>query len=470
MSIYSELADIISSRIEKGYYSIGQRLPSLRLFSKENDVSLGTAQRAYTLLEEKGLIEPKSRSGYYVRKNTNISHCYKTVDFPQEPVEVPKWDDILDLTFPPPSSNLIQLGRGLPNIEVQTLKPLLTSLSRSWVKPDLSALYYDEIKGLYKLREQISRLLIDSETQVAPEEIIITPGCHAALSIAIRSICTTGDVVVTDSPCFHGILNSLQNIGAKVIEVSSSKNQGMSLEALELALEQWPVKAILVTPNCNNPLGYIMPEDKKKDLYLLARKFDVAIIEDDIYGDLAYKYPRPRTIKSYDIDGRVLLCSSFSKTLAPGLRVGWIVPGRYLEKASYNKYSSALFLSAAPQKAIVNFIEAGFYLTHVKRMRNLYARNLAVVKQWVELSFPEDVVISEPQGGYMLWIELPKKVSVTKLNEELINEGIQISTGRIFSVSDKYNNCIRINFGARLSPRIKNAIYRIGNSIKNQLL
>ncbi|NVJ11385.1 PLP-dependent aminotransferase family protein, partial [Myxococcus sp. AM001] len=171
---------------------------------------------------------------------------------------------------------------------------------------------YGCIYGHLGMREQISRLMLDSGCSLSPQEIIVTTGCHEALSAAIRAVCEPGDIVAVDSPSFHGVMQALKGFGMKALELPTDPITGISLEALELALEQWPIKAIQLTPTCNNPQGYIMPDANKRALLALAQRYDVAIIEDDVYGDLAYSYPRPRTIKSYDEDGRVLLCSSFS--------------------------------------------------------------------------------------------------------------------------------------------------------------
>ncbi|KAF1053922.1 MAG: HTH-type transcriptional regulator NorG [Stenotrophomonas maltophilia] len=197
---------------------------------------------------------------------------------------------------------------------------------------------YDSLQGSQPLREQITRLLLDSGCHVPPSEIVITTGCQEALSITLRAVCQPGDIVAIDSPSFHGAMQALKAHGLKALEIPTDPVQGVSLEALELAMEQWPVKVILLTPNCNNPLGYIMPDERKRALLRLAQRYDAAILEDDVYGDLAYAYPRPRTIKSFDSDDRVILTSSFSKTVAPGLRTGWVVPGRYLERILHFKY------------------------------------------------------------------------------------------------------------------------------------
>jgi DNA-binding transcriptional MocR family regulator len=236
-----------------------------------------------------------------------------------------------------------------------------------------------------------------------------------------------------------------------------------------MALEQWPIKAIQLTPNCNNPLGYNMPDERKKALLRLAQCYDIAIIEDDVYGDLAYQYPRPATIYSFDDDGRVLLCSSFSKTLAPGLRMGWIAPGRYRDRALHMKYIGTGASATHPQLAIADFIKEGYYQTHLRRIRQQYQQNLCVMTDWVIRYFPEGVRVSRPQGGFLLWVELDEKIDTQKLNRLLEPEKIQISVGSIFSASGKYRNCLRLNY-SQLDEKIHEpAIKRVGEVIHQMM-
>jgi DNA-binding transcriptional MocR family regulator len=227
-------------------------------------------------------------------------------------------------------------------------------------------------------------------------------------------------------------------------------------------LEQWPIKAIQLTPNCNNPLGYIMPESRKRSLLTLAQRFDVAIIEDDVYGELAYSYPRPRTIKSFDEDGRVLLCSSFSKTLAPGLRIGWVAPGRYLERVLHMKYISTGSTAPQPQIAIAEFLKAGHFEPHLRRMRTQYQRNRDAMIDWVTRYFPAGTRASRPQGSFMLWVELPEGFDTLKLNRALHDQGVQIAVGSIFSASGKYRNCLRMNYAAKPTAQVEEAVRKVG--------
>lgn len=233
-----------------------------------------------------------------------------------------------------------------------------------------------------------------------------------------------------------------------------------------MALEQWPVKAILLTPNCNNPLGYIMPDAHKQRLLTLAQRHDAAIIEDDVYGDIAYHYPRPRTIKSFDEDGRVLLCSSFSKTLAPGLRVGWIAPGRYLERVLHMKFIGSGATATQPQLAIAEFIRGGHYLQHLRRMRARYQQNRDRMTDLILKYFPAGTRVSQPRGGFMLWIELDEAFDTLRLNRHLEPQGVQIAVGSIFSAAGKYRNCLRINYAPKLTAEIEQAVQRVGATIQ----
>lgn len=470
MNRYDNLANVLGDRIEQGLYPAGHRLPSVRVLSNEHGVSVSTVQQAYRVLEERQLVEARPKSGYFVSLLKKRADLPAVCRNPQRPVDISQWDLVLAQINSRATPGMVALGGGTPDVTLSSLKPLGRSLARVAQRTDISALYYDTIDGSKVLRDQIARLLIDSGSNMDAENIVITTGCHEALSIAIRSVCEFGDIVAVDSPSFHGAMQTLKGFGMKALEIPTDPVTGISIEALEMALEQWPIKAIQLTPNCNNPLGYNMPDDRKKALLRLAQAYDIAIIEDDVYGDLAYQYPRPSTITSMDDDGRVLLCSSFSKTLAPGLRIGWIAPGRYRDRAIHMKYIGTGASATQPQIAIAEFIQQGHYQTHIRRVRHQYQQNLCIMTDWISQYFPEGVRISRPQGGFLLWIELDEKIDTQKLNRLLEPEKIQISVGSIFSASGKYRNCLRINY-AQLDERVhRPAVKRVGEMIHQMML
>lgn len=464
MTLYMNLAELLGTRIEQGLYRPGERLPSVRALSQEHGVSLSTVQQAYRQLEDDGLVEPRPKSGYFVPLSRDKPALPQVGRAAQRPVDVSQWDQVLELISTPAQADLVQLGRGIPDISAPTLRPLLRSLSRLSRRQSLRELSYGCLEGEILLREQVARLALDSATRLAPEDIVITTGCHEALSAALRAICQPGDIVAVDSPSFHGVMQALKGFGLKALELPTDPLTGINLEALEMALEQWPIKAIQLTPSCNNPLGYVMPEANKRALLELAQRYDLAIIEDDIYGDLAYRYPRPRSIKSFDEDGRVLLCSSFSKTLAPGLRIGWIAPGRYLQRVLHMKYMGTGMSAQLPQLALAEFIGEGLYQPHLRRMRGQYARGREQMTAWVSQAFPPGTRVSQPQGGFMLWVELVQGFDSQRLNRLLAPHGVQVAPGSIFSAAGKYRNCLRMNFATWQQAGVEAAVRRVGET------
>ncbi|PVZ84720.1 GntR family transcriptional regulator [Serratia sp. S1B] len=465
MTRYQQLADILSQHIKEGLYIAGERLPSVRVLSEEHGVSISTVQQAYRQLEERLLIEARPKSGYFVRCRSNLPSLPEVCRHAQRPVEISQWENTLEFLKMSVQENVIQLGAGSPDLSGPGLKIFSRLLSRISLHQSAEVLDYDDIYGILVLREQIARLMLDSGNHQSAENIIITSGCHGALAIALGVVCQSGDIVAVDSPSFHGAMQTLKGMGMKVIEIPTDPVVGISLEALEMALEQWPIEAIQLTPTCNNPLGYNMPDDRKKALLTLAQRYDIAIIEDDVYGALAYQYPRPPTIASFDYDGRVLLCSSFSKTVAPGLSVGWIAPGRYLEKALHMKYISAGKVPVLPQLAMAEFIKQGHYMQHLRRMRRQYQRNRDIMTGWVMKYFPPNTCLSRPQGGFMLWVELPYGFDSLRLNRCLLPQGVQITVGCISSAAGKYRNCLRLSYSEPMTREIEQAIQKVGKMV-----
>ncbi|MCH4563142.1 PLP-dependent aminotransferase family protein [Halomonas sp. EGI 63088] len=463
MKRYEAVARAIGERIEQGLYRVGDRLPSIRRLCQEFQVSVSTAQEAYRRLEEAGAVEARPRSGYFVAPRVTPSVLPRVSRPARRPLDVSQWDQVLELVGESPDQDrLLRLGRGIPDLDAATLRPLLRRLSTLHRRAGAQDLNYDSLAGSLELRRQIARLATASGCLLHPDDLLVTTGCQEALSLSLRTLAGPGDVVAVDSPSFYGTMQILKAQGLKALEIPTDPQTGISLAALELALEQWPVRAIQITPTCNNPLGYTMPETRKRALVALAQRFDVAIVEDDIYGDLAFTTPRPRTIKSFDDDGRVLLCSSFSKTLVPGLRVGWIAPGRYRDQVLHMKYVSTGASATLPQLAVAEFIAHGHYERHLREMVRQYQRQRDIMLGWVARDFPQGTGVSYPQGGFLLWLELPGEVDCVRLNARLAEERLHIAPGSLFSASGKYRHCLRLNYAAALTGAVEAAVKRVG--------
>lgn len=467
MKLYDKVANVLRENIHGGLYVAGDKLPSIRQLVAAHKVSISTVQQAYHQLEMEGLIDARPKSGYFVAYTTTASVLPVTSRPAQRPIDISQWQDVLEMLVKEDVST-IQLQHAMPNMSMPSLNPLLKKMSSLMRHQVALSLPYGNIAGALVLREQIAKLITNSGCVLHPDDLVITSGCQEALSVCLRSVTQPGDIVAIESPSFYGSMQAIKTANLKAIEIPTNAENGLSLEALELALEQWPIKAILVTPTVNNPMGYSMPESDKKRLYQLAQSYDICIIEDDIYGDISYQSPRPKTIKSFDEDGRVLLCSSFSKTIAPGIRVGWIAPGRYRDKVTHVKYVSSSMCPTLPQLAIADFIQSGGYNRHTRKVRLLYKQGRDHLIKCIKQYFPKDTRISFPQGGYVLWVELNKQYDAVKLASQCKGE-VSIAPGTLFSATGKYRHCMRLNFSEKTEAEREHGIRQLAGYIKKQI-
>lgn len=469
MKLYEQLANVLAQRIEQGYFQSGDKLPSIRSLSQEHNVSISTVQEAYRVLEERGLVIARAKSGYYAAPKVAPPPLPTMAETAHRPLQISQWEAVLHMMSKDEQAHISYLSVATPDLNSPTLKPVQTIMVELLKTVGLKGLAYDRLHGADELRTQIARLAIDSGCKLSPDEIVITTGCQEALSICLRSIASAGEVIAVDSPAFFGALQAIEANGLQAMEIPVHPETGMSLEALQLALEQWPIKAILVTPTFNNPVGYTMPDSHKEKMLQMAVKYDIPIIEDDIYGDLSYSYPRPRSIKSFDTDGRVLLCSSASKTMAPGLRVGWVAPGQYLRQVMHMKYVSSMSSTTLTQLAVAEFIAQGGYERHLRRMRQQYKRNRDRVLEWVSQYFPEGTRASNPEGGFVLWIELPSQIDAEQLNESCLENGVAVAPGPLFSAQAKHRNFIRLNFASDMPDIMQEAVKTVGRQAHHLL-
>lgn len=469
MKLYEQLADTLSERIKQGFFQTGDKLPSIRALSQQHGVSISTVQEAYRLLEDRGLAEPRPRSGYYVSQQRSLPPLPSVTNVLQKPLQVSKWAHVLHMFNRSDTDLVTWLSVALPNLDSNTLKPLQSTMADMMRRVGLRGLAYDRLNGAEELRRQLARISIDSGCQLSPDEIIITTGCQEALSISLRAIAEPGDIIVMESPGFFGSLQAVEASGLKALEIPCHPETGMSMEALELALEQWPVKAILTTPTFNNPVGHTLPDSHKQRMLALAKQYDIPIIEDDIYGDLSYSYPRPRSIKSWDEEGRVILCSSASKTMAPGLRVGWVAPGRYQQQIMHMKYITSMSSTTLPQLAVAEFIAQGGYERHLRKVRAQYRHNRDRMLELVSRYLPEGTRASKPEGGFVLWVELDPRIDAEQLNERTQKRGVSVAPGALFSASDKYHNFIRLNYAQTVTDEIEAAVRVVGEEISAML-
>jgi DNA-binding transcriptional MocR family regulator len=354
--------------------------------------------------------------------------------------------------------DVVPFGAALPSPEllpVTKLNRMLASIAR---RSGARGLSYDMPPGAESLRREVARRSLDWGTNLSPDDLITTCGGTEALALCLRAVTKPGDVVALESPTYFGVLQAIEAFGLKALEIPMHPRTGMDLDALDAALKKHRVAACLVVPNFNNPLGSLMPDENKRRLIDIVTRRDVPLIEDDIYGDLHFGSDRPRVAQSYDKNGLVMLCSSFSKTLAPGYRVGWVAPGRFYEKVKSLKLTSTLATATLPELAIAEFVANGGYDAHMRAVRRTYAEQIQRVSHAIEESFPPETTITRPSGGFVLWVGLPPNVSALKLHERALAEKISVAPGPMFSAKQQFANFIRVSCGHPWSSAAERAI------------
>jgi DNA-binding transcriptional MocR family regulator len=465
--LYERLVNEFSSQIQTGVLVPGDKLPSVRHVSRQKAVSVTTVRQAYQILEDRGLIVARPQSGYYVRWRPPKESLTQDTD-PKKTQLEPHHVQIQDLPRrirdDASSSRLVQFGAAVPApdlIPAGRLDNMLARIIRSGrVPPHLLG----TAQGCQELRIQVARRAFLSGCTLNPDDIYITNGCTEAIYLALRAVCQPGDLVAIESPTYFGILQVLEALDLRVLEIPCDPETGLDLDALQFAVAHYPVRATLVVTNFSNPLGACMPEANKRALVGILAERGIPLIEDDLYGDLHFDERRPVVARSFDSQGGVLLCSSYSKSLSPGYRVGWLAPGRWAEKIAQLKAALNLFTPVAMQLAIAGFLETGGFDHTLRRMRRVYATRIEKMTDAVLRYFPAGTQVSSPQGGYVIWVKLPESVDTLDLYRQSLAHGITLAPGYLFGTGSRYRNYVRLN-AAMLLDENKWAVERLGELV-----
>jgi len=461
--LYQALAQELAGAIQAGTLKRGDRLPSTRRLSARYGVSMATAVQAFRELENRRLIEARPRSGFFVSRSPPrvaepaLSRPPASARYVVTPTLLQEYVEALA------TPGMIRLGAVLPPPEwfpATRLARLASTIGRR--KPELMVTYALS-RGAEELRGVIARRALEMGCRLQASDIVVTDGCVEALNLCLRAVARPGDTVALESPTYFSLLHILETLGMKVLEIPTHPKTGISLDALDLATSKaGAVKALMLMPTYSNPLGSVMPDDSKARLVALCEERGVALIEDDVYGDTFFGDARPFPAKAWDRRGSVLYCSSFSKTLAPGLRVGWVAPGRYLEQLALIKRTTTVFTPLVPQLAIAEFITAGGYDHHLRRLRTALIDHARRVIDRVVQTFPPGCRVTHPTGGYVIWIELPGKVDAVEVFRRARAKGIIVAPGPLFTTSNRYPNFIRMSFSQPWSATIEDAIAAVG--------
>jgi DNA-binding transcriptional MocR family regulator len=461
-TLYESTAARIEHLIASGTYAAGGRIPSVRSLSRQMKISVSTVLEAYRMLEDRSLIECRPQSGYYVKQVPAAILPEPEISDPvARPVRVTVSDLSMMVMQDTRRNDFIQLGAAIPNPDLLPADRLNRTIASVARKLGPRSLAYEFAPGVEALRAQIARRSLSAGCAMTPDDIVITAGCQEAIVLAMQVICKRGDTVAVESPTFYNFFQAIESLGLRALEIPTHPRDGVCVDSLRRALRRNAVRAGLFTPNYNNPLGSCMPDASKRALVDLFEERGIPLIEDDIYGDLSFSINRPVTAKSFDKTGNVLLCSSFSKTLAPGYRLGWIAAGNLHAQILRLKSVSSLGTATPTQLAVASFLADGGYDRHLRSIRKAYARNTVALAEAVQRHFPEGTRVTRPQGGHVLWVELPKKVDSLALYEKARRAKISIAPGPIFSSQRKYRNCLRLN-ASMWSERTGDAVALLG--------
>jgi len=465
--LYLQIAAGLEKMITGEILKIGDKLPSVRMFSNEYGVSMGTAFQAYYHLESKGLIEARPKSGYYVRFNMRRMPGLPQIADP-EPVEseVSVQEMIATVYRNISSDDLVNFSISAPPLSLLPAARLKKSMLHALRNSRHQGVLYEDIQGNPELRRQLARHSFNWGGKFNAADVIVTAGCMEALVMCLKAVTRPGDTVAIENPTFFGIFQVIESLGLKALEIPTDPVTGIDPAQLEAAITKFPIKACVFVPTFSNPLGSCMPDNKKAELVRLITHHQIPLIEDDIYGEMYFGDHRPRTCKSFDKEGWVLYCNSMSKSLAPGYRIGWTIPGRFTQQVLLTKLMHTVTGTTLTQEAIAHFLGIGRYDYHLKKLRkSLHTQSLRYL-QGIMTWFPPDTKVSRPKGGFVLWIELPRQLNAYRLYQQSFRRQVGVAPGQLFSARGQFGNCIRLSYARPWDEEVEEAIKTLGSLVK----
>ncbi|WP_027014951.1 aminotransferase-like domain-containing protein [Comamonas composti] len=465
MTRYQELADDIEASIKAGILQPDEKLPSVRHTSARRGISASTVFQAYYLLEARGLVRARERSGYFVVRQPRSSPPQPTAASTPEDrrfAVVDVSERVFEVLESAMDRELVPLGSAFPSPQLFPLQRLGQCLAKAARHIDPRSTFDDLTPGSAALRRQIARRYLADGLALSPADLLITNGALEALNLSLAAVTRPGGAVLIESPCFYGALQALERMGLSAIEVPTHPGEGMDLAALEAAIVRHRPQALWLMTSFQNPLGSLMPVARKKALVELVTRHELPLIEDDVYGELYFGDQRPPPAKAFDTQGWVLHCSSFSKCLAPGWRIGWVAAGRFARAVARHKLTSTLATNAPVQLALADYLESGGLDKHLRRLRQALLQQRDQMLAAIARYFPAGTQATRPEGGYFAWLQLPGNCNTQHLYRQALEHRISLAPGAVFSASPGFEHCLRLNFGHPFTPALDEALARLG--------
>lgn len=456
---YQRLASAIAQKIYHGELQIGQRLSSLRDFAQQHQVSLNTAKSCYELLEAQGLIFVKAKAGYLVQRSVAAD-----VALPQHPNfasyarEISNLELQIEIQHAATYASLIHLGSVQLSADLIPIVALRRSLQRALKHSKPEDFLYSNKQGHLALRQALMQHWAEDGLFIAKEDIFISNGCMPALSVVIQCLTEPGESIIVPTPNYNGQLQLLASLGRKIVEIPTTA-AGFDLARLADEMQYSGAKVCLLTANYQNPLGFCLSHAEKQHIAQLAERYQCYVIEDDIYAECHLSAQRPLPIRYWDEAGWVIYCGSVSKSLSPAYRVGWFCLNSQLARFRAKMLSANITVNTPLQLGLADFIHSRAYREHLAQLRPILMGQIEQYRQYILQAFDQvELRLTQPQGGYFLWLQFPPAVDSLKMYYYAQQQGINIVPGIVFGEDAKYNNCIRLNTGHTLTAEICQAI------------
>jgi len=464
MKRYEQLAQDISALISSGALRPGDRLPSVRQASVSRKLSPSTIFQAYYLLESRGLVVSQPRAGYFVQapRKTATHNEPGTAEPATGSTRVAISELVFEVLGTAGRADLVPLGSAFPNPTLFPLDKLARSLGAAMRKLPPERIVEDLTRGNAALCRQIGLRYLMAGVPVEAGELVVTNGAMEALTLCLQAVTRPGDVVAVESPTFYAALQALERLQLKAVEVATHPRHGVDPASLARVIRQHRVKACWFMPNFQNPLGCLMPDAHKQAVVELLARHEIPLIEDDVYSELYFGDQRPLPAKAFDRQGLVMHCSSFSKCLAPGYRVGWVAAGRFATQVSRLKLMSTLSAPIPSQEALSDYLQRGGYDRHLRRLRSALSEQQVVALQAVARHFPKGTRVTRPEGGYFLWVELPGNIDALQLHRLALAQHISLAPGHLFSADRRFSHCLRLNHGHPAPRALEAALKTVG--------
>lgn len=466
--LYLKIANSVTEQIKSDTLQFGDRLPSLRSAQKLYNVSLNTVKQAYMELESRSLVESRPKYGYYVSQTSQRKLALPSVAKMKVSEEKNSPEDLIGKVFGSISgTDMTQFALGIPGKSLLPVAKMKKCMIEVIKRKSDSGTNYEPVQGSVGLRREIAKWSIVMEGKITEDDLVITSGAMNGVYNCLMAVTQPGDYVAVESPVYFGILQAIQLLGLKAVEIPTHPITGVDLDALKKVMPK--LSACCFVVNYNNPLGFQMPDENKKELVRMLTEHNVPLVEDDVYGNIYFGAGRPKPCKFYDEAGIVMWVGSVSKTLAPGYRVGWVAPGKFKEKIIRQKLVQTVSSPSLFSDVIADFLEHGRYDHHLRMFRKKLYSNYLQIQKSVTQYFPDNTKVSEPKGGFMLWLELDKRICTEDLYDEAVSQKVNFAPGRMFSQYNQYQNCMRLNYALEWTDRVESDLEKLGKMIKNRI-